>query len=248
MFAAYGPSDYELLLLDRSEEQTSALVERLEEALAGVETQCTTGAANYPRDGRTVDQLLSCANTRLRRGGGGEAGTSSATAEKTAGERTWAFGPAMARVHELALRVAPANINVLILGETGVGKEVLATMLHTRSPRANKPPVALNCASLPESIIESELFGHERGAFTGATAEDGLHRIGRRWHGLPGRDWRAAAAGAGEAAAPDRDARRSRVSAGSKPQPVDVRFIAATNRDLERVVLKGTSAAICSSG
>ena len=239
VFAAYGPSDYELLLIDRSEEQTSALVERLEAALTGVETQCTTGVANYPRDGRTVDELLSFANTRLRRGGAGEVGASSATAEKTAGERTWAFGPAMARVHELALRVAGANINVLILGETGVGKEVLATMLHQRSPRANKPLVALNCGSLPETIIESELFGNERGAFTGATGKMGLiesgdggtvflDEIGELPLQVQAKLLRLI------------ETRTITRVGGLKPKLVDVRFIAATNRDLEREVLKGT--------
>jgi DNA-binding NtrC family response regulator len=237
VFAAYGPSDYELLLLDRNEEQTAALVDRLAGALNSADTQCYTGIANYPRDGRTVDELLSCANTRLRRGGTGEAGTSSPA--KAAGEPTWTFGPAMARVHELALRVAGANINVLILGETGVGKEVLATMLHQRSPRASKPFVALNCGSLPETIIESELFGNERGAFTGATGKMGLvesgdggtvflDEIGELPLQVQAKLLRLI------------ETRAITRVGGLKPKLVDVRFVAATNRDLEREVLKGT--------
>ena len=238
VFAAYGPSDYELLLLDRSEEQTSALVGRLEAALSGADTHCNTGVANYPRDGRTVDELLSCANTRLRRGTA-DTGTSSANAGKTGREPTWVFGPAMARVHELALRVAGANINVLILGETGVGKEVLATMLHQRSPRANKPFVALNCGSLPESIIESELFGNERGAFTGATGKMGLIESGDGGTVFLDEIGELPLLVQAKLLRLIETRTITRVG-GLKPKQVDVRFIAATNRDLEREVLKGT--------
>ena len=76
--------------------------------------------------------------------------------------------PAMAQAFERVRRVAPTETTVLLLGETGVGKEVVAEQIHRQSPRATGPLVRLNCGSLPESILESELFGHERGAFTGA--------------------------------------------------------------------------------
>ena len=238
VFAAYGPADYELLLLDRNEEQAVSLVARLEAALAAdAETPCQTGVANYPRDGRTVDELLSRANNRLRYGDKG--GSSVEPGKAAAGEPTWTFGPAMARVQEMALRVAGANINVLILGETGVGKEVLATMLHQRSPRARKPFVALNCGSLPESIIESELFGNERGAFTGATGKMGLiesgdggtvflDEVGELPLLVQAKLLRLI------------ETRVIMRVGGLKPKVVDVRFVAATNRDLEREVLKGT--------
>jgi two-component system, NtrC family, response regulator AtoC len=77
--------------------------------------------------------------------------------------------PAMQRVQDVASRAAASNINILLLGETGVGKEVMAQMIHRLSPRAGKPIVSLNCAGLTDSLIETELFGHEKGAFTGAT-------------------------------------------------------------------------------
>ncbi len=77
--------------------------------------------------------------------------------------------PAMIGVYKTVAQVAPTTATVLIVGESGTGKELVARAIHAKSPRANKPFVAVNCAALPESILESELFGHERGSFTGAT-------------------------------------------------------------------------------
>jgi two-component system response regulator AtoC len=77
--------------------------------------------------------------------------------------------PAMLSVYKTVAHVAPTTATVLIVGESGTGKELVARAIHAKSPRANKPFVAVNCAALPESILESELFGHERGSFTGAT-------------------------------------------------------------------------------
>src|SRR5439155_6601270 len=74
----------------------------------------------------------------------------------------------MARIYALVERLARVDLPVLIAGETGSGKELAATMLHERSPRRDRPLVALNCAAIQENLVESELFGYERGAFSGA--------------------------------------------------------------------------------
>src|SRR5687767_13052678 len=88
------------------------------------------------------------------------------------------MGPGMRRLLGLADRVAASAINVLLLGETGAGKEVVARRIHARSPRAAGPFVAINCAGLNDNLVESELFGHERGAFTGALqAKPGLLEV-----------------------------------------------------------------------
>jgi DNA-binding NtrC family response regulator len=147
---------------------------------------------------------------------------------------------AMRKVHELAARVAHGQISVLLLGETGVGKEVLAEVVHRRSPRHKAPFLRLNCAALSETLLESELFGHEKGAFTGATqAKPGL--------------FETADGGTvfldeiGELPLPTQvkllrvleDRKVTRVGALSA-RSIDVRFISATNRDLEAEVRRGT--------
>ena len=78
--------------------------------------------------------------------------------------------PSMLTVYKTVAQVAPTTATVLIVGESGTGKELVAKAIHAKSPRVNKPFVAINCGALPESILESELFGHERGSFTGASA------------------------------------------------------------------------------
>ena len=110
--------------------------------------------------------------------------------------------PALREVLERVSLVAATDSTVLITGETGTGKELIARAIHAASPRAKRAMVKVNCAALPEGLVASELFGHEKGAFTGAarTAARSL-RAGRRGHDLPRRGRRAAGAGPGHAAA-----------------------------------------------
>ncbi|REJ67785.1 MAG: FHA domain-containing protein [Planctomycetota bacterium] len=146
---------------------------------------------------------------------------------------------AMQRVSQEIVRAAPSRATVLIRGESGVGKELVARAVHYASPRAKQPFVCLNCAALSETLLESELFGHEKGAFTGATerkigkfeaAHEGtlmLDEIGEMSPGIQAKFLRVLEGHAFE-----------RVG-GSQPISVDVRVIAATNRDLEKEVAEG---------
>ena len=141
--------------------------------------------------------------------------------------------PAMQQVVQQLHKVAPRDTTVLLLGESGTGKEVLARLVHQLSPRAEGPFVAVNCAALSESLLESELFGHEKGAFTGATSRhegrfeqaDGgtllLDEVGETSAALQAKLLRVL-----------QERTFERVG-GEQPISVDVRLVAATNRDLE---------------
>jgi two-component system NtrC family response regulator len=143
-------------------------------------------------------------------------------------------------VLEMAGRVAASDASVLITGESGTGKELLAKGIHYNSPRADGPFVAVNCAAIPEHLIESELFGHVRGAFTGAVkdkegkfelATSGtlfLDEIGDLRVDLQAKILRAL-----------QERQVDRVG-GKHPVSVDVRIIAATNKDIERAVKEGS--------
>ncbi len=110
--------------------------------------------------------------------------------------------PAMQDVYRTIARVVPTMLTVLILGESGTGKELVARAIHDLGPRRRAPFVAVNMAAIPRELIESELFGHERGAFTGAAGPRvGPLRAGRGRHAVPRRDRRHAARGADPAAA-----------------------------------------------
>jgi len=149
-------------------------------------------------------------------------------------------GPAMVRIGELIGKVAASEAAVLICGETGTGKELVARHLHARSARASEPFVALNCAALVEGLLESELFGHEQGAFTGAT-ERHEGRIAQAARGTLFLDE------VGELPAPLQakflrvlsEGRYRRVG-GPESLPMNCRVLAATNRDLKAMVAQGS--------
>jgi len=161
--------------------------------------------------------------------------------ERVSGKDTGLIGVSagMDRLRALIARAADAPTSVLITGESGTGKELVARALHTQSNRKDKGFVTVNCGALPEQLMESELFGHEKGAFTGAAGKkDGL--------------FRAADGGTifldeiGELPLPLQvkllrtlQERKVRPVGGEKEIPIDVRVVAATNRDLEREVKEG---------
>jgi transcriptional regulator with GAF, ATPase, and Fis domain len=130
------------------------------------------GVATSPGDGVNVDTLLSSARAAAAIAPpGGVAVAREAVHELTLGDHHLVLAdPAMIQIYDLIKRLARSALPILIQGETGVGKELAAAAVHAFSSRANGPFVSINCAAIPEHLAESELFGHERGAFTGAVA------------------------------------------------------------------------------
>ncbi len=134
-------------------------------------------------------------------------------------------------------RVAQARSTVLITGETGTGKELAARAIHARSPEREMPLIKVNCAAIPEALLESELFGHVRGAFTGATANRrGRFDARRRRDDLPRRDRRLWASPVQAKLLRVLQEREFEPVGSERTQKVDVRVIAATNRDLRTMV------------
>ncbi|HEY1695652.1 MAG TPA: sigma 54-interacting transcriptional regulator [Polyangiaceae bacterium] len=147
--------------------------------------------------------------------------------------------PAMHALYDLVDRIAAGNINVLVVGETGAGKELVAERVHERSRRRGRPFLRLNCAAVAESLLEAELFGYERGAFTGASqAKPGLlevvdggtlflDEVGEMPLSLQAKMLRAL------------ESQQVLRVGGLAPRTIDVRFVAATNRDLDEQVRLG---------
>jgi DNA-binding NtrC family response regulator len=226
----YGPGEYELLFPGLTGESARPLAAAFAQRLDGAARRAVrVGIASYPDDGRHAAALLARAGARL-------AGPHAAANDTGAVGAVACVEESMQRVQALAERAAAGDINVLILGETGVGKEVLARAIHAGSARAARPMVCINCAALSLSLLESELFGHERGAFTGAgqakpglleTAPGGtvfLDEVGELPPALQVKLLRVI------------ETREVLRVGGVRPRKIDVRFIAATNRDLEAEV------------
>jgi DNA-binding NtrC family response regulator len=228
LLASYGPGHFEVLLPGMGGEAGAAMAHALGQSLTAAGLPGRFGQAAYPVDGRHANALLACAAARLLPAAAAkglrEAGTTST---------------AMQQVLDLARRAAAGTINVLILGETGAGKEVLARFIHSHSTRAQNPFVCIDCAALSASLLESELFGHERGAFTGATATKPglletapggtvfLDEVGELPLPLQAKLLRAI------------ENRTVTRVGGVKARAIDVRFLAATNRDLEAATAGG---------
>ncbi len=226
VIAVGAPSEYEVMLVDTPPEDLKLVVSRLETQLAERGAKPRIGMAVYPRDGRGADALLAHA--------------SGAVAPPESAAMPGPSSGAMRDLYSMVERIAWSDISVLIFGETGVGKERLAEAVHKNSRRASMPFLRLNCAALTETLLESELFGHEKGSFTGAqSAKAGLlesanggtvflDEVGDMPMTTQVKLLRVI------------EERKVRRVGALKPLPIDVRFVAATNRDLEQEVQRGS--------
>jgi DNA-binding NtrC family response regulator/pSer/pThr/pTyr-binding forkhead associated (FHA) protein len=218
--ALSGPGEYEILLPEVAPGDADQRAAQFRQALEAVQDPVAVGVGCFPRDARNVDSLIERANIGVR------------ATDRPKSQKALAIN-GMEGLKRIVDRVAQSSINVLITGETGVGKGVLASEIHRRSPRTERPCVVLNCAELQETLLESELFGHERGAFTGAnatkqglieTAQGGtlfLDEIGEMSLATQAKLLRVL------------EERSVRRVGGLQQRPVDIRLIAASNRDLE---------------
>jgi two-component system, NtrC family, response regulator AtoC len=232
VIAAYAPLQYDVLLSRGGPIEAEEAASAVRFGLRRLGAESEIAMACFPRDGRAPGMLIS----RLAQGEKVRPRTPS-TSERDA---VIIEDAAMRRLHDLAAKVAESDISVLILGETGVGKEIMAKVVHARSKRAGKPFLALNCGAFTQELLESELFGHERGAFTGAiarkpglleTVQGGtifLDEVGELALETQVKLLRVL------------EERRLRRVGGLEPIAFDARFLAATNRDLEQAIREGS--------
>ena len=215
-------------------------------AYATVETAIEAmkaGIFDYLTKPFKVDDMIAClrrAEEKLSGGSVRAAATAGGQSARYRFENLIASSPLMTGICDMIQKVAPTAATVLINGESGTGKEVIAKTIHANSTRAGKPWVAVNCAAIPENLLESEMFGHVKGSFTGAVADkEGLFEaanggtlfldeISSMPLILQGKLLRALQ---------EHEIRRV---GGTKDIPVDVRVIAASNANLEEAVVRGT--------
>ncbi len=198
------------------------------------------GAVDYIAKPFDHDEMIAAVKRALGKAAKSIAGTKKKLPEKDSPiEGMIGSSAIMREVYGKIHKVAPTSATVLILGETGTGKELVATAIHTESPRKEKPIISVNCAAIPETLIEAELFGHEKGAFTGAAANreglvaaaDGgtlfLDEIGELPLEAQARLLRVLQEG------------EVRPIGSTESRKVDVRLVAATHRDLGKLAREG---------
>ena len=224
----YGPA---AVLVSLPEAMPEA-VQKLIAELSGGDPPLSCGAVTFPADGQTVDELISALRVAKRP-------DRPTLRDADDGSVVLAKNPAMKQVMATVKRLSQSTIAVLIHGETGTGKEVIARAIHEAGPRKKQPLKSINCAAIPGMLIESMLFGHEKGAFTGADkatkgifeqADGGtvlLDEIGEL------------ALSAQAALLRVLETKKVTRIGGDKEIDVDVRVIAATHRDLETMVEAG---------
>ena len=240
---AWSGSDQLLLVqpeTDGAGARTAAIA--LLSVLQSIAPEARAGIATWPEDGCDADSLIGSARSAaLAAEVGGVADAERAQSTRTVGDcMVVVADPTMARVYGLIERLAKTDLTVLVCGETGTGKELVATALHRWSRRCDQPQVALNCAAITETLVEAELFGHEKGAFSGAVAaRQGLleaanggtvflDEIGELSLAIQAKLLRVL------------ETKRLTRIGDVREREIDIRIVAATNRNLEEAVAEGT--------
>ena len=244
--ALYGAHEVEVLLPDLALPQAIDVARRLR-AIEPDASALRAGVAALTLGAGQAEDLIASARDAARSvaaakdiGVFAPATTTSWSSGDPASPRALVQTPGLTATLDLAKRVARAAIPVLIVGETGTGKELVARLLHESGPRASKPMVAVNCGAIPRDLLEGTLFGHEKGAFTGATqSRRGVFEAADK--GTVFLD-EVGELSSGAQAALLRVLETKRVTrVGSTDEtPVDVRIVAATHRDLETMCAQGT--------
>jgi DNA-binding NtrC family response regulator/pSer/pThr/pTyr-binding forkhead associated (FHA) protein len=231
----------EILLAEVTSREAAEAATRLRGKLHAVAPLPRIGHASCPTDGADADALLASArNAADRAEAGAIAVASHAYQTLTIGAvRVIVADPSVVRLYALIERLAPIDLPVLITGETGCGKELAATAIHQRSPRRNRPLISLNCAAIQETLVESELFGHEKGAFSGAIAtKPGLLEAAHNSTLFLDEIGELALATQAKLLRVLETRRFTRVG-DVRERESDVRIVAATNRDLDDEVASG---------
>jgi two-component system response regulator AtoC len=242
--ALYGPCEVIIFLAETGQRDALAQAEQLESSRPRSEPQLLYGLASYPRDGSSADELIEAARGALRQASHKKpiqlADPTHAPRKNKSEKTPIVVSRKSQEVYETARRVAQAEIPVLIQGETGTGKEVLARFIHHNSPRRSKPLCCLNCGGIPGTLVESALFGHERGAFTGAERQaKGLFEEADGGTVLLDEIGELSAAAQAALLRVIETKRVTRVGS-AVDFAVDVRIIAATHRDLEAMCDAGS--------
>ncbi|XYH99722.1 sigma 54-interacting transcriptional regulator [Sorangium sp. So ce1128] len=242
-FAGFEADDRLLVLLPEADAAAAGhMAQRLIDAVQAVATAPKVGVATAPADGCDADTLIASARAAADVAptfGAAATAAEAVTTLEIGGQRTVLADAAMVRVFDLVRRLAATDLPVLVTGETGAGKESAARALHEWSPRAKRPLVTLNCAAVPESLVESELFGYERGAFSGAAAaKPGLleHASG----GTVFLDEIGDLSASAQAKILRAIETRKILRLGDvREREVDIRLVAATHKDLQAEVKAG---------
>jgi len=236
-----SPHQFDALLPDCGKKAACAAAQRIQGSLEGFGIKARLGVAAFPGDAPSAEKLPMAAQMALRKvTGSGFAAANEATRVFQIGTKEIVVADSsMLRLFGLVERIAGTSLPVLIRGETGSGKEIIAEAIHILGPRSSSPMVRVNCAALPENLLESELFGYERGAFTGAnTPKAGLleqasggtlflDEIGEMPLNLQAKLLRAL------------EEQSIRRLGAVKDTPVDLRIVTATHRKLEESVKAG---------